>query len=74
MGWRGLTRCVLEHKNKLTLRKKDVLVIEKHVEDVKQDEKSVPDLVELIMKAPGIVKEQLRRKAMKASQFKTPKH
>ena len=37
-------------KTKLTLRKRHFSVIEKYVEDVKQDEKSVPDLVESIMK------------------------
>ena len=43
-------------KRKLTLRKKHVFVIEKYVEDVKQDEKHVPDLLESIMKVPGLVK------------------
>ena len=34
--------------------------MEKYIEDVKQDEKHVPDLLESIMKAPGLVKEELR--------------
>ena len=70
MGWRGLTRCVQGHKNKLTLRTKHCFVIEKYVEDVKQDEKHVPDLVELIMKAPGLVKEELRSILSKLDQFR----
>ena len=44
-------------------------VIEKYVEDVKQDEKDVPDLLESIMKAPGLAKEELQRKTMKMKQF-----
>ena len=42
--------------NKLTLRKRHVFVIEKYVEDVKQDETHVPDLLESIMRPPGLVK------------------
>ena len=45
--------------NKLTLRKKHFFVIEKYVEEVKQDEKDVPDLVESRMKGSGLVKEEL---------------
>ena len=50
MGRRGWTRCVREHKNKLTLRKRHLFVIEKYIEDAKQDEKDVPDLLESIMR------------------------
>ena len=49
-----------ETKRKLHLRKKHIFVADKYVEDVKQDEKSIPDLVESIMKAPGLVKDGLR--------------
>ena len=45
-------------------------MLAKYVEDVKQDEKSVPDLVESIMKAPGLVKEALRRSLLKMNQFR----
>ena len=45
----------------LTLRKNTLFFIEKYVEDVKQEEKDVPDLVESIMKGSGLVKEELRR-------------
>ena len=40
-------------------KKKSFFVIEKYVEDVKQDGKSVPDLLDPIMKAPGLVKEDI---------------
>ena len=53
------------HKRKLTQWKRHFFVIEKYVEDVKQDEKSVPDLVESIIEAPGLVKEELQQKPWK---------
>ena len=56
--------------NKLTLRKRDFFVIEKHIEDVKQEEKDVPDLVESIMRPTCLVKEELRRILFKSSQFR----
>ena len=34
--------------------------MEKYIEDAKQDEKHVPDLLEAIMSPPGLVKEELR--------------
>ena len=43
--------------------------MEKYVEDVKQDEKNEPDLLESIMKAPGLVKEELRMISCKMCQF-----
>ena len=70
MGWRGLTTGARTHKKKLTLRKIHVFILEKYVEDVKQDEKHVPDLLEAIMKAPGLVKEELRRILFKMGQFR----
>ena len=54
----------------LTLRKRHVFVIEKYVEDIKQDEKDVPDLVESIMNPTDLVNEELRRKTVKMSQFR----
>ena len=44
-------------KRKLTRRKRHVCVMEKYVEDVKQDEKSMPDLVESMMRPTDPVKE-----------------
>ena len=48
MGWRGWTPGDDDTKRKLTLRKTYFFVIEKYVEDVKQDAKGVPDLLEPI--------------------------
>ena len=47
------------------------LLLEKKHEDAKQDEKHVPDLLESIMKAPGLVKEELRRILLKIDQIKS---
>ena len=41
-------------------KKIHVFVIEKYVEDVKHDEKHVPDLLESIMRPTDPVKEELR--------------
>ena len=49
----------MDTKNKFTLSKTYFLVIEKYVEDVKQDEKHVPILLKSIMKARSLVKEEL---------------
>ena len=46
-------------KRKLTLRKIHVFIIEKYIEDVKQEEKDVPDLLESIMRPNDPVKEEL---------------
>ena len=54
-------------KSKLTLRKTHMFVIEKYIEDVKQEEKHVLDQLESIMKGFGLVKEELRRKTMTIS-------
>ena len=69
MGWRGLGVAGRTHKNKLYRGKRHFFVIEKYVEDVKQDEKHVPDLLESIMKGSGLVKEELRPILFKLSQF-----
>ena len=45
--------------------------MEKYIEDVKQDERSVPDLVESIMKGSGLVKEELRLILFKMDQFRS---
>ena len=48
---------------KLSLRERYffVILVQKYVEDVKQEEKDVPDLLEPIMRPTGIVKGELRR-------------
>ena len=43
-----------------TISKKYVVVIEKYMEDVRQDEKHVPDLLESIMRPTYLLKEELR--------------
>ena len=58
-------------KGKLYLRKIHVFVIEKYVEDVKQDEKQVLDLLESIMRPPGLVKEELRPSLFKMTQIRS---
>ena len=49
--------------------------MEKCFEDVRQDEKHVPDLLEAIMRPTDPVKEELRQKLFKIDQFgsKIPK-
>ena len=43
--------------------------MEKYNEDVRQDEKHVPDLLEAIMRPTDPVKEELRQKLSKIEQF-----
>ena len=57
-------------KRKLYLRKTYFFLIEKCIEDATQDEKHVPNLLEAIMKAPGLVKEELRPKLFGIDQFR----
>ena len=52
---------------KLTLRKRQLFAMEKYVEDVKQGQKTVPDLVESIIRPTDPVKEELRRILIKMS-------
>ena len=43
--------------------------MEKYIEDVRQDEKHVPDLLEAIMRPTDPAKEELRQKLSKIDQF-----
>ena len=43
--------------------------MEKYFEDVRQDEKHVPGLLEAIIQPPGLVKEGLRQILFKITQF-----
>ena len=43
--------------------------MEKYIEDVRQDEKHVPDLLESIMRPNDPVKEELRQKLFKIDNF-----
>ena len=67
MSWRVV---VALWANKLTLRKSNFFVIEKYVEDVEQDEKHVPDLLESIMRPTDPEKEELQPNSMKMGQFR----
>ena len=73
MGWRGMDTgghwVAPDTKRKLYIRKRHFFVIEKYVEDVRQEEKHIPDLLEPIMKGSGLVKEELRPILFKLNQF-----
>ena len=56
---------------KLTLRKRHFFVVEKYIEDARQDEKHAPDLLEVIMKPPGPVEEELRPILFKMNQLRS---
>ena len=56
-------------KSKLTPGKIHFFVIEKYVEDARQEEKHVPDLLEAILRPTCPVKEELRPILFKMSQF-----
>ena len=43
--------------------------MEKYVEDARQDEKHVPDLLEAIIQPPGPVEAESRQKLFKITQF-----
>ena len=60
MGWSGWTSGGTRHKKEVVPKKKTCIIIGNYVEDVKQDEKHVPDLLESITRAPYLVKEELR--------------
>ena len=61
-------RCVPTKKHK-TISQIQFFLMEKYVEDVRQDEKHVPDLLESIMKPKDLVKDELRQKLFKINQF-----
>ena len=46
--------------DKLNLRKRHFFVMERYIEDAKQKQKDVPDLLESIMRPTCLVKEELR--------------
>ena len=52
------------------LKKKTLCVIEKYIEDVKQEEKDVPDLLESITRPTDPAKEELRRILFKMGQYR----
>ena len=56
---------------KLYPRKKHFFLTEKYIEDARQDEKHVPDLLEAIIQPPDLVKDALRQKLFKITQFES---
>ena len=59
--------CTHTHKKKTT--SKNTFSYKKYIEDARQDEKHVPDLLEAIMRPPGPAKDELRQKLFKITQF-----
>ena len=58
-------------RRKLYLRKRHFVLMEKYIEDAKQEEKHVPDLLEAIMRPTCLVKEELRQNLFKMTQFRS---
>ena len=71
MGWRGLPARGRTTKRKLYPRKRQLFVMEKYIEDARQDEKHVSDLLEWIMRPTDPVKEELRPILFKMTQFES---
>ena len=62
-------RCVSTHKRELYPRKRHFFLMEKYIEDARQDEKHVPDPLESIMRPTDPVKDELRQKLFKIDHF-----
>ena len=60
----------MTQKGSCTQEKIHFFVMEKYIEDAKQEEKDVPDLLEAIMRPTCLVKEELRRILMKMDQVR----
>ena len=58
-------------KKQKTISKGHFFLVEKCFEDVRQGEKHVPDLLESIMRSTDPVKDELRQKLFKMSQFES---
>ena len=71
MSWRGWTTQAADTKRKLYPRKRHFFVIEKYIEDARQEEKDVPDLLEAIMRPTCLVKEELRPILFKLTKFRS---
>ena len=56
-------------KKQKTVSKRHVFLMENSIEDAKQDEKHVPDLLEAIMRPTDPVKDELRQKLSQIDQF-----
>ena len=62
-----------KHKKEVVPKKKILyfFVIEKYIEDARQDEKHVPDLLEPIIQPPCLVKEELRQILIRMIQIRS---
>ena len=67
---RGRRRRVGTHKRKLYLRKRRIFLMEKYIEDARQEEKHVPDPLEAIMRLTDPVTEELRQNLFRMTQFR----
>ena len=67
--FQGMETVCRHTKKQKTISKRQFFLIEKYIEDVRQDEKHVPDLLESIIQPPDPVKEELRQKLFKITQF-----
>ena len=74
-GFEGMEAVCRLMKKQKTISKRHFFLMEKYIEDLRQDEKHVPDLLESIIQLPGPVKDELRQKLSKIDQFgsKIPK-
>ena len=61
---------VHSHKKELVPLKKTFFVLGKHIEDVKQDQKTVPHLVESIMRPTDPVKVELQKFLSKMNKYR----
>ena len=61
----GLEEVDMVCPGKLTPRKGYFFVIENYIEDIRQDEKHAPDLLEAIMRPKLFIKEELRPNVFK---------
>ena len=71
MSWRGCRSRARAHKKKLAPRGSYFSVIEKHTEDVKQNQEIDPDLLEAIIRPTDTVKEESRRILFEMSQSRS---
>ena len=70
MSWRGWAPQGTDTKRKLYSRKNMFFVMEKYIEDARQEEKDVLDLLEAIMRPTRLVKEELRQNLFKMTKFR----
>ena len=70
MGRRGWTSSAMTQKGSCTQEKDTFSVREKYVENARQKEKDVQDLLEAIMRPTCVIKEELRQNLFRMSQFR----